>query len=197
MPGCHGVIDDVEHFIGNRDYGVITDEFVVERVFKFKWRIGGFDRSFRLKRRIEISRDGNLEDADLKGRLDLQSLATVVFATDSDTRQDFIQIGGQARSVPTEIVTSDGIVLGPGDVDFGSPQATPWSMATRPAVGPDLSSDPEVREFQERAHIDAYRHIARPFATFTTRPGSVTPQYTRLEVVTRYIFFLGQIPMVF
>jgi hypothetical protein len=193
-PGCNGIVEEVEHFLGDRDYGVISDEYLVERVFKHKWRLGGFDRQLRIDRTIKVERDGNVEDATLEGVLRLDSLDYVSIDTDADTRSDYIHVGGSATGIPQRIRLGDGTIVGPDQVDFGAPQGAPWGVFTALSVKLDLSSDPEIAQFQLRAHLDAYRHVARPFARF---PRTLKIWYTRTEGVTKHIFVLGDLPRAF
>src|SRR5262249_27433763 len=60
MPGCHGIIEDVRHFIGPNPYGLVSDEFVVDRVFRHRWNLGGFDRRIELQlpMQVMVSRNG-------------------------------------------------------------------------------------------------------------------------------------------
>lgn len=194
MPGCKGIIEDVQHFIGDRDYGVISDEYLVERICKHKWRLGGFDRRITIERPIKITRDGREEDAYLHGILQFNSLDYVTIETDSNTRTDYIRLGGMSEGIPQYIRLRDGTIVGPDQVDFGNPQTTPWSLFTTLSVTPVWSPDPEVREIQLRAHLDAYRHLARPFARF---PDWMYVVYTRVEGVTKFIFVLGELPSLF
>jgi hypothetical protein len=192
--GCQGIIEDVEYFIGSRDYGEISDERVIEGLIRNKWRHGGFDRSLRLSRTIRVNRGGNEEDATLRGRMILDSLTFVTVALDADSRADYVRLGGYGRGIPDDILLQDGTVVGPDQVDFGDPTNTPWSLYTLPSVLPQWSSDPEIREFQSRAYWDAYRFMARPFLR---NPQSAVVRYTRLEGTTQLFFGLGDIPSAF
>jgi hypothetical protein len=192
--GCQGIIEDVEHFIGSRDYGEISDERVIEGLIRNKWRHGGFDRSLRVTRTIRVNRGGNEEDATLRGRIALDLLTSVTVAVDADTRADFVRLSGYGRGIPEDVLLQDGTVVGPDKVDFGDPTNTPWSIFTLPSIVPQWSSDPEIREFQSRAYWDAYRFLARPFLR---NPQWALVQYTRLEGVTQLFFGLGDIPTAF
>ena len=190
QPGCQGTIEDVQHFIGDQDYGVISDEYMVERVCKHKWRLGGFDRAFRIASTIKIKRSGNVEDAQLRGSLELDTLDFVAIDTAADARTDHIRLGGWARAVPRDILLNDGNVVSPDKIDLGPPKPTPWTIFTTLSIDPEWSPDLEIREFQSRAHSDAFRHLARPFARSVV---TATPEYSRLEGVTKQLFVLGSL----
>src|SRR5262249_32201300 len=54
LPGCRGIIEDVAHFIGGSGYGVIHDEYVLQRVLLHKWAQGGFDRELALSNHVSV-----------------------------------------------------------------------------------------------------------------------------------------------
>ena len=89
MPGCHGVVDDIRHFIGPNAFGVISDEFVVDLVFRHRWNRGGFDRRLNLEAplQVKVNRGGQerIEDAIVFGHQDLLSLEYAAITTDSNT----------------------------------------------------------------------------------------------------------------
>jgi hypothetical protein len=196
MPGCHGLVEDVQLFIGDMDYGVISDESLVEALLKHKWRIGGFKRQIPIRRPTKVLRNGNEEDATLRGHLDLYSLDSVVLITDANDRTDYVQLGGAASLGVDDILLQDNEVVGPDKVDFGGEQNYPWIIHTAITYG-DLNEDPDLRAFALKAYYDAYRHLIQPFAAFPDTPGALAVFYSRVEAVPGHVFFLGRIPEVF
>jgi hypothetical protein len=189
-PGCEGTLDDVRHFIGEADYGVVADEFVVDRVLRFKWRLGGFVRSLPLAQTIQVQRDGEVEDATLRGELSLEGLDEVSIETDSNTRTDYVRIGGPATARATDVLLRDGSVLAPAEVTGAAPKATRWTVFTGlDATAPQVS-DPLLREFARRAREDAVVHLTRPFTHPSAAP-AITSSYAAVAGVTRHIMALG------
>jgi hypothetical protein len=196
MPGCHGLVEDVQHFIGDMDYGVISDESLVEALLKHKWRIGGFSRQIPIRRPTKVMRNGNEEDATLRGHLDLYTLDVVALVTDANDRTDYVQLGGAASLGVDDILLQDNEVVGPDKVDFGGAQNHPWIINTAITYG-DLNEDPNLRAFALKAYYDAYRHLIQPFAAFPDGSGALTVSYSRVESVPGHVYFLGSIPEVF
>jgi hypothetical protein len=201
VPGCHGIIEDVRHFIGGQDYGVIHDEYVVERIVRHKWNEGGFDRSIGLANNVslKVQRDGrdSTEDAMVFGRLLLNTLDVVALVPHADLRTDVLSLGGQAQAAPDRVVLIDGTVLTPDNADLGPVQDANWAVDIAASISMSWEPDPELRDFQAQAHRDGIRHLARPFSRFPTGFGFPDVQYTRTEAVQKRMFFLGQLPVVF
>jgi hypothetical protein len=201
VPSCRGIIENVKHFIGGSDYGVIHDEYVVERILRHKWNEGGFDRSIGLAHNVSLKtrRDGRdtTEDAMVFGRLLLNTLDTVALIPHADLRTDVLSLGGQAQAVPDRVVLTDGTVLTPANADLGPAQDANWAVDVAASISVPLEPDPELRDFQTRAHLDGIRHLARPFSRFPRGLGLPEVQYTRTEAVLKRMFFLGQLPQVF
>lgn len=201
VPSCQGVIEDVRHFIGGSDYGVVHDEYVIERVVRHKWNEGGFDRSIGLANNVslKVKRDGrdSTEDATVYGRLLLNTLDVVALVPHADLRTDLLALGGQARAVPDRVVLVDGTVLTPDNADLGPSQDTDWAVNVAASVSAPWEPDPELRDFAIQAHRDGIRHLARPFSRFPTGFGLPDVQYTRTEAVQKRMFFLGQLPRIF
>jgi hypothetical protein len=189
-PGCHGTIEDVQQFIGPKDYGVISDEPVVAAVFHHKWAHGAFARFFWVQNEIAVKRDGNDETATARGTMSLDSLDAVAIETEANSARDYVRIGGSATMTTNDLVLQDGRVLGPDKVDLGAPMATPWTVYTDFSITPLYSSDPQMRTFQIRAHNEAYRYIARPFATPSVET-LASVSYARTEGIPRRVYFLG------
>jgi hypothetical protein len=201
VPGCRGIVEDVRHFIGGFDYGVVHDEYVVERVIRHKWNGGGFDRSIGLNNNVSLKlkrdRRESTEDAMVFGRLLLNTLDVVALVPHADLRTDVLSLGGQAQAVTDKVVLSDGTVLTPDKVDLGPTQDTNWQVNITATVSAPWEADPELREFQAQAHSDGIRHLARPFSRFPTTFGFPEIQYTRTEAIQKRVLFLGQLPVVF
>ncbi|MCB2376963.1 hypothetical protein LGH70_05185 [Hymenobacter sp. BT635] len=202
VPGCQGIIEDVEHFIGASDYGVIHDEYVVERVIRHKWNQGGFDRSVGVARKVSlrVKRDGRDRDEDawVYGRLLLDSLDEVALQPHADLRGDLLLLSGQARGVADRVVlTTDGTVLTPENADLGPPEAATWAVNLAASLTLPWEPDAELRDFRQRAHTDGLRHLARPFARFPFTYLMPDVEYVRTEAVLKRMFFLGQLPGVF
>jgi hypothetical protein len=201
VPSCQGIIENVRHFIGGYDYGVVHDEYVVERVVRHKWNEGGFDRSVGLANNVslKVKRDGrdSTEDAMVFGRLLLNTLDAVELVPHPDLRTDVLSLGGQAQAVPDRVVLVDGTVLTPDNADLGPVQNTNWAVDISAAISVPSDPDPELRDFQMQAHRDGIRHLARPFSRFPTAFGFPEVQYTRTEAVQKRVFFLGLLPRVF
>jgi hypothetical protein len=196
VAGCVGTVEDVRHFIGNSDYGVIDNEYVVERVLHHKWNRGGFDRSVGTHRRVSlrVKRNGEHdEDADVDGRLLLDTLDTVAIEPHPDQRRDFLLLGGSARGIADRVVlVRDGTTVTPANADLGPPQPVHWAVDLDANLHPVWSSDPELRQFQERAHIDGVRHLSRPFAR-CPEIGGGSVEYVRTEAIAKRFFVLGSL----
>jgi hypothetical protein len=201
VPSCRGIIESVRHFIGGSDYGVIHDEYVVERVLRHKWNGGGFDRSIGLAHNVSLKtkRDGRdtTEDAMVFGRLLLNTLDTIALIPHADLRTDVLSLGGEAQAVPDRVVLNDGSVLTPETADLGPVQDARWGVDVSASISVPWEPDPEMRDFQMRAHLDGIRHLARPFSRFPREFGLPDVQYTRTEAIQKRMFFLGQLPQVF
>jgi hypothetical protein len=195
---CHGVDASVQHFIGPYPYGVISDEYIVGGVLHHKWNRGGFDRSINIQNntQVKVKRNGHegLEDATVFGYEELDTLDTVAITTESNTRQDYIKLGGQAEVVATSLrMAADGQTFGPGDVDLGPVQAAQWGFLANVDLNRPLESDPELRDTQLKAEHDGTRHLARPFAFFADSGAGVQVVYSRVEGVSKQVFFLGDV----
>ena len=201
VPGCKGIVEDVRHFIGGQDYGVIHDEYVVERIVRHKWNEGGFDRSIGLANTVslKVRRDGHdsTEDATVFGRLLLNTLDVVALVPHADLRTDVLSLGGQAQAIADNVVLVDGTVLTPDNADLGPVQDANWAVDIAATIAVPWNPDPELRDFQAQAHRDGVRHLARPFSRFPTGFGFPEVQYARTEAVQKRVFFLGQLPTVF
>lgn len=197
-PGCQGVIEDVVHFIGLSDFGVITDEFRTEKLFKYRWRTGGFFRRFPLSQSIQVQRGSNVENATLSGHLDLTSLDVVAFEIEANGSQDVVKLGGNADVSTDYIQLNDGTRLYSPDahqVDFGDPKTMPWIFNAQVELTPPLPPEPLLRQFQDQAYRDAFQYIARPFAHVSQ--GDVAIEYTRTQAVSKQIFMLGALNSAF
>jgi hypothetical protein len=191
VPGCKGIIEDVKHFIGPHDYGVIHDEYVVQRVFHHKWNRGGFDRELAVSNvvQLHVKRDGRdqVEDALVKGRMLLDTLDAVALEVDDNTRKDTLRLGGSAHVTADTFTLRDGTVVGRDRADLGPDETTIWGVRIAPEIGPTLSGDLELRDFQMRARADGMRHISRPFRWVEV----ARPEYVRTEAVRKRYFVLG------
>jgi hypothetical protein len=198
MPGCHGILEDVRHFIGPNPYGVISDEFVVDSVFRHRWNRGGFDRRFELQAPIQVmvSRNGKqqMEDAVAFGHQDLLTLDHASIVTNSNLRADCIAFGGQARIVATSVrLDADGSTFDAGQVDLGPADPIPWSVQSIVDPTAAWSTDPQLREFQIEATRDGGQPIAAPFAWITSSNAPAIT-YARIEGISKYVLFLGSLP---
>jgi hypothetical protein len=195
MPGCRGIIEEVEHFIGPFDFGVISDEAVIEQVFKYHWRIGQFKRNtfFQAPVTVRVQRDGREQDEDalLAGTYNLDTLDVVALDTLSDIRKDGIRIGGSGTVTPQSLTLSaDGKVFKPGEVDLGPPGEKPWGVVLGPELSVKLDQDPQLRDFQISLTKHGMSQVALPFAS-SQAPLWGSIQYSRLEAITKRMFFLG------
>lgn len=195
MPGCHGVVEEVEDFLCGRDFGVVSDEWVVGQLLKSKWRLGGFYRQLNGDIGVRIKRDDREEDATVHFDFSLDGLTVASFETDANTRTDYLRLGGPATATPRFLRLQDGSVYGPDKVKLGEPVSEDWNVHTSPALEEALSSDWQLRTFQLQASHDAYRHLGRPFAHFPDH--GVDVDYIRLEAVEKFIFCLGECRQVF
>jgi hypothetical protein len=183
----------VQHFIGNQQYGMISDEYLAERLLKYRFRLNGLPRELAFDQPVRITRDGQEEDARVFGVIRLLTLDSVSVETDSNLRTDLIVLGGTGTIVPQFLRLNDGTNVGPDQVDLGGDQDSPWRVATGIAVNASLSGDPQTRAFQTRVRQDGYRHLGRPFANEAISSRS-TVLYARTEGVTKQLFFLGALP---
>lgn len=195
MPGCRGIIEEVEHFIGPFDFGVISDEAVIEQVFKYHWRIGQFKRNtfFQAPVTVRVQRDGREQDEDalLAGSYSLDTLDVVALDTLSDIRRDGIRVGGSGTVTPQSLTLSaDGKVFKAGEVDLGPPGEKPWGVVLGPEVSAKLDPDPQLRDFQISLTKHGMSQVALPFAS-SQAPLWGSIQYSRLEAITKRMFFLG------
>jgi hypothetical protein len=201
LPGTVGIVDGVEHFIGDQDYGVISDEYVVRKVFQHRWKNGGFYRRFQFEVPVVVMRnDGTSEDAILSGVQWLDTLDEVTIETNSNTRTDGVRLAGVSNVTAQYVRLGDGNVVGAEQVDIGDLQDKPWGVFTTIKIQPEYSDNAQLREFQWRAQKGVYQHIAKPFARFQS-PNDIQqyglsrepipPAYIRTEGVTKQIFVLG------
>jgi hypothetical protein len=195
MPGSHGFHEDIVHFIGTNDYGVISDEYLIANILKNKWNMGGFDRQLPINAPVAVEMsDGSTDNATLYCILNLNTLDSETIETNSDTRTDYIRLQGMASLVPQYLTLSDGTILGPNDVDLGTPQENPWAALTSIVIDGNLSDNAELREFQIRASEDGYTHLIRPFALHPKNLSEgelIRIDYLRLEAVSKLLFALG------
>jgi hypothetical protein len=195
-PGYRGIAEEVQHFIGFHDYGVISDEFLVEKLFKYKWRLGFFKQALPLSAPIKVRRDGVDEDATVQGVIRLDSLDIVSIDMDSNRRTDGIKLIGRGKMVPEYIRLLDGRRIGPGEVNLGGERDINWGIFTIPEIDPMPPIDPVMRDFSFTAYRGAYRHMVRPFARFPDEE-LFEILYSRTEGVTRQIYAVGNISDVF
>ncbi len=198
-PGCNGTVESVGHFIGDFDYGIISDEYLIQRVFKHKFRLGGFYRHITAEVPVKVTRKGKTEDATENVVLELTNLDIVSIELDANSAIDYIRLGGYPGSAvltPQSVRLGDGTIVGPDKVDLGPPLKLPWTVFTRAETVEALSSDQQIKSFQLSAHKDAYQHIAKPFARFP-EDDSLQVMYTRTEGVIKMVYFLGNIGSVF
>jgi hypothetical protein len=165
-PGCLGIIEDVPHFIGSNDFGVITDEFHTERLFRYRWRTGGFFRQFPLWQTTQVQRNSHVEDATLYGHLSLDTLDVISFEIEANTNADTVKVGGSASVYTEYLQLSDGTKIYQPDAqhaNFGDPKVLPWTFMTEIKVNPVLPSEPLLRQFQQHAYSDAFhaRRVCR------------------------------------
>ncbi len=198
MPGCHGIVEDVKHFIGPNAYGLISDEIVVSKVFRHKWNLGGFDRALGIISRVQgqVVRDGEqqTEDVEVYGVLDLLSMDTVSIETDSNTRMDDIFLVGQARLTATSVkLLFDDQTATAEEAGLNTPWDLGWGVKCQLTVQGPLDPNAEVREFQIKATRDGGRHITCPFAFFLDNDSRVSPTYTRVYGIAKCILALGRI----
>ena len=73
-PGCNGIIDAVRHFIGDYDYGLISDEVLLEALLKNKWRHGGFLRTIQLERKVFANYGEDAGEVTVRGTLTFDRL---------------------------------------------------------------------------------------------------------------------------
>jgi hypothetical protein len=195
--GCRGVVEDVKHFIGGADYGVVSDEIVVESLFKFQWRRGGFLRAFTSNAPVKVEAGDAVTDAILHGAVELHTLEKVLIDTDANLRDDFIVIGGAAKITPEHVQMADGRVLSAGEIEglsFGADDVS-WAMVTTPMAHGLPVSDPQMRTFQERAHLDAYQYIAKPF--LEPPSAAFDLQHISIDAPDRRVCVIGNIPRSF
>jgi hypothetical protein len=196
-PGCEGIVEDVRKFIGDFEYGVLSDEYVVAAVMHHKWNRGGFHRTLPATQEIRINRNGAEQDATVLGSLHLNSLDVINAEMDSNSRSDYVRLGGAATLEPLGLRLSDGTELGTDQVDLGPIQDASWSTFTQPQIDPPAVPDLDLRQFQQRAHVDGYRHLARPFARCPADPWAASIGYTRLEGVSGHLLSCGFIGALF
>jgi hypothetical protein len=200
-PASIGLVEEVQQFIGDYDYGVISDEYMIERVFLNKWRMGGFTRLFPVSAPVQVKKgDGTIEDIVAYGAFSLDALSWVRIDPHANTRSDLLKLGGDPGTASLTILSvklRNGTVLGPDKVDFGPPKKYPWSVYTiATSTTPALSNDDAVRGFQIRAHEDAYQHIAKPFAFFPIKD-PLAIEMPRLDGIARTFYVIGNIPTTF
>jgi hypothetical protein len=194
LPGAAGASGSVHHFIGTQDYGVISDEYVVERLFKYHWRIGDFRRSFNFSTEVLLRYQDTDQDGLVDGVLRLTSLDLVSIEPESNTRADFIRIGGLAEGIIERVELRDGTVLGPEDVpDLDKPQVKNWAAFTVPSLQFHPADDVQVRDFQLSVGTGGYRPAACPFTRAPVTAQTLRAVYARIDGVSRRVMFLGMI----
>lgn len=57
--GCKGLDDQVQQFLGQEDYGVITDEYVIQQVTRYSHRTGSFPLELSLVARMQFTKNGS------------------------------------------------------------------------------------------------------------------------------------------
>lgn len=190
-PGCKGTIEQVRHFIGDADYGLITDELVVEGLLLHKWRRGGFLRTLVFHNPVTVDMsDGSQQTAYLHGVMTLNSLEASRIDIDANREIDHILIGGNATVTPEYLHLPDGRRMSASEVGLDEPMETSWSVFTDLELKPSYSSDPQMRAFQVRANLDAYRFVCKPFASLPSDM-LVAPQYVRVDGISRRVLFLA------
>jgi len=195
--GCHGIDDFVSNFIAENDYGIISDEYLVERILKYRWRLGGFRRSLSLSQSFQgMDSNKNPVNGTLYGYLSLNSLDIVSIECDSNSRTDYIRIGGSSTAYATSITLDDGSDVDPKNIELGDPAYTPWNLFTSVELDQEFSPDNEIKLFQIQAHDDAYQFLGKPFANF---PVAAPPTliYTRTEGISKQVLFIGNIATIF
>lgn len=202
--GCSPAIEDVQHFIGFYDYGVVSDELVVSGLFHHKWSLGGFLRKLPASGKIQITVDNKPEDATVYGALQLTSLDVVQINSDANSGgADYIGIGGNATTSIQSIVLAGGTVLtaGQSGVDFPPPQNVFWGQKGKPETNAQLPAGGLSKAFVQQAYRDAYRHLVRPFARFPDAAAEgadpVYVNYCRLEAIVHRVYALGTVGEVF
>jgi len=192
-PGCKGTIELVQHVIGDADYGVITDELVVESLFLHKWQRGGFLRTLAFYNPVTVDMsDGSQQTAHLAGRMALTSLDAARIDIDANREIDHILIGGNATVTPAYLHLQDGRRIPASEVGLDEPMETTWSVFTDLAIKPAYSADAQMRAFQVRAYLDAYRFVCKPFA-YLPSDMLVASQYVRVDGISRRILFLANL----
>jgi hypothetical protein len=201
---CSPAIEDVEHFIGFSDYGVVSDEVVVAALLHHKWLLGKFSRQFPLHTPIQVQINNQVENATLFGILQLETLDFVQMSTNSNAGSDVLTFGGNSEAVPQYIVLPDNTIVTPqnSNVNFGPTSKMNWAVTASPSVQAPLPTIALSRTFTLQAYQDAYRHIARPFANFPDSPGGnalepLHATYVRTSAIARRIFSLVNVSQAF
>ena len=195
-PICSSDIEDVQHFIGFADYGVISDEVVVAGLFHHKWSLGKFYRQLPLKADIVAQVNNKTENATLFGKLELETLDFVRFETSSNSGSDALTFGGTSSVDPQYILLPDNTMITPqnSNVNFGPSTNMNWVVTASPNVQAALPTLAVSRAFTLEAYQDAYRHIARPFADFPDAVGAgpepLHATYVRTSAIARRILSL-------
>lgn len=208
MPGNRGFVEDIPHFIGDTDYGLISDEYLVQRLMRHKWNKGLIPRLFPWRMMIEVEVEypapiplvesrKEMAPALLYGNMVLDNLDDVVIEPESNTRSDYIRLYGLGHLEPFWLfVYTEAGTYQPddiNDVDLGDTSNTPWGLYTRLELEPIFSSDSLEKEFQKEIFQDAYSHIVKPFALPIPPALDCDATYIRIEGVTKQVFILAQL----
>lgn len=194
--GNHGSAERVRHFIGEQDYGVIVDEYLAQRTVAFSWRKGGFLRSAPFQAQVTVRREGEErhETAILSGTLFFETLTTVEFVTDSNTRGDYLNVGGRATPGNLSLQFHDGSFADPNELPAWGPRD--WAVMTKVSPLSEPHPYPPLRPLQLRIGLDGHRRLACPFAHAPAAPAPLTVVATVLNAVQKRALFLGNIDQV-
>jgi hypothetical protein len=188
QPGIQGSVASVQNFVGDEEYGVISDAYVVERVFKNQWRLGGFMRSLTTAVNVMINYKNQIQPATITSLLNLSSLDNVELVTDSDTRSDCLLVGGAASGTIQSVTLQDNTKVTPQNptIDISN-----WGLLTQPSVSPPALSNAQAQAYSTEFGRSGYRHIACPFAADPIDSGGPTVHFGELDAALQRVGFLG------
>jgi hypothetical protein len=200
VPGIRGSKNKIQHFIGDDDYGVISDEYLIDRIFVNKWNKGRFKRqigwSVPMQVQIQYS-DGStgMADADVYGTSVMNTLDGLSIETNSNS-PDCIMIYGTGAMIPSYIMVhlSDGdqyVDAASAGIDVGSTSNLPFALFTLPKIEVASTGDSELDLFVAQAYEDAYQFVYMPFLINT----KIKPIYVRTEAISKQVFILGRFQM--
>jgi hypothetical protein len=193
---CSGQIAAVEYFVGDSDYGIISDENVIFAILQYRRRSGDFPREIYYEARAPFTENGHTVEGTISGSIVLDTLDDASVLFDANARTEVLVLSGKGTVEVSWVKLDDGAAIKPfGDLQFIEQEPAPWTMITRLTLSDELSDVPSIRAFQQAAHLGGYHFLTTPFTQISlTAPDLRQVDYVRLDGITGQLVALGEIP---